>query len=72
MSVNAKVTPLHPTAADHALATAHEWLMRFAELTDDEDRQLRAYGLGIELNKLRRPELVAQLDAERLQRARGG
>lgn len=72
MSIAAKDTSHQPSAADHALATAHEALMRFASLTGDEDRKLRAFGLGIELNKLRRPELVDQLDAERLQRARAG
>jgi len=60
----------HTTPADRELAIAHAALMRYALMIQDDERKSRAYTLGIELNKLRRPEVVDVLERERMGRAR--
>lgn len=74
------VRKLPNSAAEHAdekleiaiaaLRDYANYTSRFVFLDGGHERAQQAFALGVELNKLRRPEVVARLDAERLARVR--
>lgn len=59
------------TISDLLLESAINSLARFAKAQVDQDRVRDAYSLCLEMKKLRRPQVIANLDAERLHCARG-